>query len=100
MKDYNENWFNWGWLWMTIIAGLSFGLWAQYQELKVLRVPAQISPCNCLTYKQWQTYSTKRDNALDKLYGSPKSKRQPLQDTVSKYSKLLGIETLDNYHER
>ncbi len=60
----------------------------------------QISPCNCLTYKEWQLYSTRRDNALDKLYGSPKSKRQALHDTVSKYSKLLGIETLDNYPER
>jgi hypothetical protein len=66
MKEPNERWYNWGWIWMSIITALCFTIYAQHLEVKTLRNRPQIKPVECLTYYQWTYWSTKRDRVLNK----------------------------------
>lgn len=95
MKEPNERWYNWGWLWMTIIAGLSFSLYAQYYELRELRNIPQIKPCECLNYYQWTYWSTKRDRIINK-------RKRTHTDSVELRlaEKVLGIDTQNLYPEK
>lgn len=90
----------WGFLWSVVI-GCIIGHWFILISTNPPKEQSQIKSCECLNYYQWEYYSTKRNNVLEKLYNGKKSKRKDLNDSLNFYNHKLGLdETLNVYPER
>ncbi len=92
MREPNETWYNWGWLFSALASIAIITIWLQYVELKQLRpLKDQIKPCKCLSLSEMMLYTEKYAMYTDSLEYAPKKHKQRLTDSLVFYYNALRV---------